>query len=75
MKELIAAASFPDGTTTTIDGLRVDFSDGFGLVRPSNTTPVWVLRFEGDNPIALMRIQERFRDLILRVRPGIMLPF
>ena len=75
MKELIAAASFPDGKTTTIDGLRVDFPDGFGLVRASNTTPVWVLRFEGDNPMALARIQGRFRELILHVRPGLALPF
>jgi len=75
MKELIAAASFPDGRVTTIDGLRVDFPDGFGLVRASNTTPVWVLRFEGDSPAALVRIRERFRELILRVRPGLSLPF
>jgi phosphomannomutase/phosphoglucomutase len=75
ISELIAAASFPDARVTTIDGLRVDFSDGFGLVRASNTTPVWVLRFEGDDPQALARIQELFRTLIQRVRPGLALPF
>jgi len=75
IQELIAAASFPDAKVTTIDGLRVDFADGFGLVRASNTTPVWVLRFEGDNAGALARIQQRFRDLILRVRPEVKLPF
>ncbi len=75
IEELIAAADFPAGKVTTIDGLRVDFPDGFGLVRASNTTPVWVLRFEGDDPQALARIQGLFRELIHRVRPGLALPF
>ncbi len=60
---------------TTIDGLRVDYADGFGLVRASNTTPVLVLRFEADNAAALTRIEEDFRNLILKVRPGLVLPF
>jgi len=75
IKELVQRAHFPDAKLTTIDGLRADFSDGFGLVRASNTTPVLVLRFEGDNQPALERIQSRFRELILSVRPGIALPF
>jgi phosphomannomutase/phosphoglucomutase len=75
IEELIKVAAFPDGKVTTIDGLRVDFPDGFGLVRASNTTPVWVLRFEADNGAALERIQGRFRDLIHRVRPALALPF
>jgi phosphomannomutase/phosphoglucomutase len=75
IKELVQRASFPDAKVTTIDGLRVDFADGFGLVRASNTTPVLVLRFEGDNKDALERIQKRFRELVLSVRPGIALPF
>jgi phosphomannomutase/phosphoglucomutase len=75
IEELIKVAAFPDGKVTTIDGLRVDFPDGFGLVRASNTTPVWVLRFEADNPPALARIQNRFRELIHRIRPGLALPF
>jgi len=75
MQALQKAASFPDAKVTTIDGLRVDFADGFGLVRASNTTPVLVLRFEGDNPQAIERIQQRFRSLIEQVRPGIKLPF
>jgi phosphomannomutase/phosphoglucomutase len=74
MQELIAAAAFPDAEVSTLDGLRVDFPDGFGLVRASNTTPVWVLRFEGDDSAALARIQARFRELIRRVRPGLTLP-
>jgi len=75
IKELVKRAHFPDAKVTTIDGLRADFSDGFGLVRASNTTPVLVLRFEGDNQAALERIQNRFRELLLAARPGIALPF
>ena len=75
IKELASKASFPDATVTTIDGVRADFPDGFGLVRASNTTPVLVFRFEGDNAAALERIQLRFRELVASVRPGIKLPF
>ena len=59
----------------TIDGVRVEYADGFGLARPSNTTPVVVLRFEADNPAALERIQNDFRRAIEAVWPGIALPF
>ena len=59
----------------TIDGLRVEYADGFGLARPSNTTPVVVLRFEADDDAALKRIQEDFRRAIEAVKPGIRLPF
>ena len=59
----------------TIDGLRVEYPDGFGLARPSNTTPVVVLRFEADNATALARIQETFRQAIIEVWPGVELPF
>jgi phosphomannomutase/phosphoglucomutase len=59
----------------TIDGVRVEFADGFGLARPSNTTPVVVLRFEADNAAALERIQAGFRAAITAVWPGIQLPF
>ncbi len=75
IKELVARAHFPDAKITTIDGLRADFSDGFGLVRASNTTPVLVFRFEADNKPALDRILNRFRELMISVRPGIALPF
>jgi phosphomannomutase len=54
---------------TTIDGLRADYADGFGLVRASNTTPVLVLRFEGKTPEALERIREAFMAQILSVKP------
>ncbi|MFV1997230.1 MAG: phosphomannomutase/phosphoglucomutase [Acidiferrobacterales bacterium] len=75
IKKLVAEADFPDATVTTIDGLRADFEDGFGLVRASNTTPVLVLRFEGDNEAALARIQSAFRSLLQKVAPDADLPF
>ena len=53
----------------TIDGLRAEYADGFGLVRASNTTPVLVLRFEGHTPEALARIQAQFMAQILAVKP------
>lgn len=59
----------------TTDGLRVEYPDGFGLARASNTTPVVVLRFEADNHAALKRIQEDFRRNILQAKPDAQLPF
>ncbi|MFN0316377.1 MAG: phosphomannomutase/phosphoglucomutase [Burkholderiales bacterium] len=59
----------------TIDGLRVEYSDGFGLARASNTTPVIVLRFEADNASALKRIQEDFRRVLGTAKSGLELPF
>ena len=59
----------------TIDGLRVEYDDGFGLARASNTTPVIVLRFEAENEAALKRIQQDFRDNIQRIKPDAVLPF
>ena len=59
----------------TTDGLRVEYRDGFGLARASNTTPVVVLRFEADNQTALQRIQEDFRRNILQAKPDAQLPF
>ena len=59
----------------TLDGLRVEYPDGFGLARPSNTTPVIVLRFEADNADALKRIQEDFRRVLLEAEPTLVLPF
>jgi len=59
----------------TIDGLRVEYADGFGLARASNTTPVIVLRFEGDDAMALKRIQDDFRRVLSAELPGVVLPF
>ncbi len=59
----------------TIDGLRVEYPDGFGLARSSNTTPVIVLRFEADDAKALERIKDDFRRVLLTARPDMQLPF
>jgi phosphomannomutase / phosphoglucomutase len=59
----------------TIDGLRVEYADGFGLARSSNTTPVVVLRFEGETEQALQRIQDDFRRAILAAKPDAVLSF
>jgi len=69
-------AKFPDAEQViSIDGLRIEYADGFGLMRSSNTTPVVVLRFEAETPQALARIQEEFRRVILAARPDVALPF
>ena len=75
INELIANADFPDANVSKIDGLRVDFDHGFGLVRASNTTPKLVLRFEADDESNLENIMERFRKLINSTRPDLKLPF
>ncbi len=75
VRRLLEVARFEDADVVTIDGLRVDFQDGWGLVRASNTTPCLVLRFEADNPEALSRIQDQFREAMLAVRPDMSLPF
>jgi phosphomannomutase/phosphoglucomutase len=74
--ELQKTATFEGATEIiTIDGLRVEYEDGFGLMRPSNTTPVIVLRFEANNEAALKRIQAQFRDVIWAAAPHLALPF
>jgi phosphomannomutase / phosphoglucomutase len=74
--ELQKTAEFSGATEViTIDGLRVEYPDGFGLMRPSNTTPVIVLRFEANNQAALARIQQQFRTIILKAAPHVLLPF
>jgi phosphomannomutase / phosphoglucomutase len=73
--QLQQTAKFDNAEVLTIDGLRVEYADGFGLMRPSNTTPVIVLRFEADNIAALKRIQDSFRAVILAAAPNVNLPF
>ncbi|MDD4963900.1 MAG: phosphomannomutase/phosphoglucomutase [Gallionella sp.] len=69
-------AQFPNANQIiTLDGLRVEYADGFGLARPSNTTPVIVLRFEADTDEALARIQQTFRTVLLAENPNLVLPF
>ncbi len=70
MEKLRATAKFPGATDIiTIDGLRAEYPDGFGLVRASNTTPVLVLRFEGQTPEALHRIEADFMNALRAVKP------
>jgi phosphomannomutase/phosphoglucomutase len=74
--KLAATASFPGAVDVIrIDGLRVEYADGFGLARASNTTPVIVLRFEADDATALKRIQDEFRRVLGQAMPGRALPF
>lgn len=73
--KLSKTASFPDASISTIDGLRVDYADGFGLARASNTTPSIVLRFEGRDEISINRIQSQFKRLFAQVEPELVLPF
>jgi phosphomannomutase/phosphoglucomutase len=75
MEKLQAMVTFENAEVMTIDGVRADFADGWGLVRASNTTPVLVLRFEADNDVALARIMKLFRDKMREVDPGINLSF
>ena len=74
MQALLDSEAFSDGRVTTIDGLRVDYDDCWGLARASNTTPSLVLRFEGNDSDALERIKGRFRDAMLSVDGALVLP-
>ncbi|MBS4152699.1 phosphomannomutase/phosphoglucomutase [Cobetia sp. MC34] len=64
-----------DGVKTTLDGIRVDYADGWGLCRASNTTPMLVLRFEGKSEAALERIKDSFRAALKQAEPSIQAPF
>jgi phosphomannomutase/phosphoglucomutase len=76
MEKLISQADFKTAQEVmTIDGLRVNFSDGWGLIRPSNTTPCLVMRFEANSQKVLDTIQALFREFILGVDPTLVLPF
>ena len=76
IEKLQKAAKFDDAEDVIlIDGVRVEFKDGFALARSSNTTPVVVLRVEGETPEALERIKKRFGDFLLSVDPELKLPF
>jgi phosphomannomutase/phosphoglucomutase len=76
LAQLQKTAQFKDvREIITLDGLRVEYADGFGLARPSNTTPVIVLRFEADSSTALQRIQDEFREIFRQAAPHLKLPF
>lgn len=75
MEKFQKVASFPDAHLTTIDGIRADFANGWGLIRCSNTTPCLVLRFDADTQEDLDSIKEEFREQILAVDDSLKLPF
>ncbi len=76
LAKLQLTAQFPGAVEIiTIDGLRVEYADGFGLARASNTTPVIVLRFEADTHIALIRLQDQFHTILLEAAPHLVIPF
>lgn len=76
IEKLRSNAKFPGAEqVVTIDGLRVEYADGFGLARSSNTTPVVVMRFEGESDAALQRIQAEFKRAILASKPDASLAF
>src|SRR3569623_953149 len=75
MKRLMETAQFKGAVLTTIDGIRADFEDGWGLVRAPNSTPSLILRFEANTEAALKRIQNEFRSAMLKVNPALTLPF
>ncbi len=71
---LAREGDFGEGIKTTLDGIRVDYQDGWGLCRASNTTPALVMRFEGKDQAALTRIKSVFDSALLRVAPDLELP-
>jgi phosphomannomutase/phosphoglucomutase len=76
VERLQAAKPFPGAQRVlTIDGVRVEYADGFGLARASNTTPVIVIRFEADNRAALERIKRDFRAALQPLKPHAPLPY
>lgn len=75
MEALKANARFPDANIITIDGVRVEFPEGWGLVRASNTTPCLVARFEGKTPEALADVQAKFKALLSGVDGTLQIPF
>ena len=75
MRALDAHKVFDDARLVELDGLRVEFANGWGLIRPSNTMPCLTFRFEADDLGALEEIKARFRDLLRRVAPDMQAPF
>ena len=75
MEQVFSQARFADGDIVNVDGMRVEFADGWGLVRASDTSADLALRFEANSPEALSRIQQQFKLLLLQINPEISLPF
>jgi len=75
VQRFVETARFDGARVATIDGLRADWDDGWGLLRASNTTPILVLRFEADNEAALARIKDVFRAHLALVAPELTATF
>ncbi|MEM8844365.1 MAG: phosphomannomutase/phosphoglucomutase [Pseudomonadota bacterium] len=75
IEKFVAESNFSNAKLSTIDGVRADFEDGWGLVRASNTTPSLVIRFEAEDEDKLNRIKQIFKEQILTIDPTISLPF
>jgi phosphomannomutase/phosphoglucomutase len=75
VEALIAKDGFPGAKLVTLDGVRAEFENGWGLARPSNTTPAVVFRFEADDEAGLQKIQEQFRQQLLEIKGDLKLPF
>jgi phosphomannomutase/phosphoglucomutase len=75
MDQFRQQANFENADILTIDGMRVNYPDGWGLIRPSNTTPCLVLRFEANSEAALEEIKTKFRQEILKQDSSLKLPF
>jgi phosphomannomutase/phosphoglucomutase len=75
MQALRKKVNFAGAEITDIDGIRVDFPKGWGLIRPSNTSPFLIARFEAEDNVTLEKIQTDFRELIRSVAPDLKLPF
>jgi phosphomannomutase/phosphomannomutase/phosphoglucomutase len=75
MDKLKAVAEFPDGRLFDLDGIRVDFEDGWGLIRASNTTPILVIRFDANTPEGLERIKNKFRTQVQKISGDMTIPF
>jgi phosphomannomutase/phosphoglucomutase len=75
MEKFKQEADFENAEIITIDGMRVNYPQGWGLIRPSNTTPCLVLRFEAESQAALDDIQDKFRQEILKQDSSLELPF
>ncbi len=75
MDKLKSMADFGNANISTIDGMRVNYDFGWGLIRPSNTTPCLVLRFEAETEEGLKKVQDKFRQQILNVDANLELEF
>ena len=75
MKNFTESIRSLDAEIIDIDGLRIEYNDGWGLVRPSNTSPYMILRFEADTELVLERIQSEFRTIINLIKPNAKIPF